>query len=284
MSLVRKKIVYDTQVVSNAAAGLISTGEWARVSRYVSTKCRYCISLNTLYELLAGIASGDDNHFEENRNRLQFLCPPYRKEFLPLVGDFVRSRVFGEPLRRPDFHPCRLDLWPKIVLRARNRADLDNGLVTLDGPSHKGKRYGFDFASLVHSIQEGKDNHSRVLSELRDGTLKRSPPNIWAASVLSRVGVSSDVRNIRRLLTALDAAYHYDQSLWELAESHKYDFARHDSDWIDEQQLFYLADPRVLFITSDTRIKLRTSKSRQADRILSFDEFKMLAAVPRSST
>jgi hypothetical protein len=81
-------------------------------------------------------------------------------------------------------------------------------------------------------------------------------------------------------LTTLDAAYHYDQFLWELAEKHKYDFASHDSDWIDEQQLFYLADPAILFITSDTKIRLRTSKSKQADRVLSFEELKTLATGP----
>src|ERR1051326_4822184 len=117
MAFLRKKVVYDTQIVSNAAAGVISPPEWARVARYISANCRYCISLNTLYELLAGVASGDEEHFEENRNRLRFLCPPYRKEFLPLVGDFVRSRVFSKPFRRLDFHPSRLELWPKIIDR-----------------------------------------------------------------------------------------------------------------------------------------------------------------------
>jgi hypothetical protein len=275
--MLRNKIVYDTQIVSNAAAGIIPAQEWTRVSHYISSKCRYCISLNTLYELLAGLASGDDSHFEENQNRLRFLCPPYRKEFLPLVGDFLRTRVFGKPLRRRDFHPSRLGLWPKIILRAKYRAQLEGG-VTLDSPTHKGRRYGFSLAALLRQIQEGKTNHSRVLGELRSGTLRRSSPQIWATAVLHRIELSADSSNIQKLLTALDAAYHYDQSLWELAENQTYDLTRHDSDWIDEQQLFYLADPTVLFVTSDTRIKRRTSKSRQADRILSFEELKILAA------
>ncbi len=279
MPVLRNKLFFDTQIVSHAASGIIPGPTWKKISRYISRKCRYCISLITLYELIGGIAGGDDAHFEKNRDRLRMLCLPYRTLFLPLVGDFVRDRVFRKLPRRQDFHPDRLRLWPRIILRAKDKAQLKSGAVSLNKPGHSQRRYGFDLALLQRQVREGKANHSRALAELRSGVLRRSPRQIWASSVLERIEVPVNTPNVQRLLAALDAAYCYDESLWTLAEEHTYDFARHDSDWLDEQQLFYLADPTVLFVTSDEKIRQRTSNSNQASRILSFDQLKTLADV-----
>jgi hypothetical protein len=49
--------------------------------------------------------------------------------------------------------------------------------------------------------------------------------------------------------------------------------ANNSSDWIDFQQLFYLADPSLLFVTEDKDFRNRTSGTTQSNQIVSFDQF-----------
>jgi hypothetical protein len=117
--MLRPKIVFDTQVISNVNSGSIRNDEWETISKYIGRKCRYAVSINTLYELLSSIANGDDAHFRTNQNRIRLLYAPARREFLPLVGDFIRSKIFGLPARRRDFQPEKLRLWVEVVLAAK---------------------------------------------------------------------------------------------------------------------------------------------------------------------
>src|SRR6185369_6915530 len=120
--MLRRKIVFDTQIISYVNNGAISLSDWNVVLKYISNKCRYAISFNTLYELLAGIANGDDTHFHTNKNRIKLLYSPPARKFLPLVGDFVRVKVFDLPARRKDFVPERLRLWVRVVLAAKTKS------------------------------------------------------------------------------------------------------------------------------------------------------------------
>jgi len=270
---VRNKVIYDTQIVSNAAAGRVPKGDWETVSKFISAKCRYCVSLNTLYELLAGLAGGDDAHFEENRYRLRLLCPPFRKVFLPLVGDFVRQCVFKKPLRRDDFSPQKIQGWMDIILSAKNKNELTAGLVEVNRPSRNAKTWGIDLDLILRQLKSGKEQHAQVLESLRRGVVRRSTPETWAGGVLRTAGISITPENAKKVLTVLDAVYRYDTFLWDLAEKQKYDFSQHDSDWLDSQQLYYLADPNVILVTSDRNLKHRTNASTQQNRIVTFDEF-----------
>lgn len=272
----RPKVVFDTQVISNVCTGAIPRSEWDEVLKYISRRCRYAISAITLYELLAGIANGDVAHFAENQHRIRVLCEPLKREFLPLVGDFVRFRVFRLAPRKLAFQPHKLKLWADVVLTAKTREELVRGRVTLSRPGHAGKSYGFDLPLLAKQIENGKQNHSERLEALRQGKLLASTPDTWTQAVLREIGVPVNPANATRLLGALDAAHEHDLYLYSMARNHTYDFAEHDSDWLDGQQLYYLADPLLKFITCDTKIRIRTRSSSQRDRILSFEDLKSL--------
>jgi len=277
MPFLRKKIFYDTQVITYALAGRIPPSAWKLVSQYVSARCRYCVSLNTLTELVVGLARGDDSHFTENANRVRFLCSAPKAVFLPLVGEFVRTRVFHESPRRPDYSHDQIKLWPRIIMKARDKRELTAGLVSLPEPGRSGIDYGFNLDMLVRQVQSGKDAHARALNDLRTGTLRRPTQQQWAAGVLHNLQIRFTNSNVASLCSALDAVYQYDSSLYDLAQSNSYDFSKHDSDWLDSQQLYYLADPSVFLVTFDSKIKVRTTKSSQFSRILGFEELKALA-------
>ena len=267
MPFLRKMVFYDTQVVSYALAGRIMPTEWKLVSRYVSARCRYCVSLNTLAELVVGLARGDEAHFSENVNRIKFLCSGANTLFLPLVGEFIRERAFHAKPLRPDYSPARIKLWPRIIIKARDRSELTSGLVSLHEPGRSGVDYGFNLDMLVRQVQDGKNAHVQVLSRLRDGTLLRPTQKQWALGVLCNLRIPITDANVARLSSALDAAYQYDSVLYDLALNNTYDFTKHDSDWLDTQQLYYLADPNVLLVTLDTKLKARTNKSSQNGQV-----------------
>jgi hypothetical protein len=94
---------------------------------------------------------------------------------------------------------------------------------------------------------------------------------------LLSLGLSPSVANDQKVASALDAAYEFDVSLWELARTSNYDYAKHDTDWTDHQQLYYLCAADVHFVTSDKRLMQRISGSGQAARVMSFDALRSLA-------
>jgi len=280
--MLRPKIVFDTQVIANISSQSIATAAWDNVSSYISRKCRYEISVNTFYELLSSLANGDEAHFAANQSRIRLLCSPAGRKFLPLVGDFVRGEVFGLGAKRLDFNPAQLKLWAEVVLAAKSKADLQKGRVVLRKAGHAGRKYGFDLQLLVRQIAEGKQSHAERLEKLRRGDLTASTSVSWSNAVLGLMGVPANDTNRAKLLSALYAAHEYDKSLYEMAKNHNYNFSQHDTDWIDSQQMYYLADPSVLFITCDKNIRFRTKRSSQRLRVLSFNELVTHATESRS--
>lgn len=274
----RQKFLFDLQIISYVQSGKISRSEWEEVRRYLSSRARYAISSITLYELLAGIEGGDDAHFHENRERLRILYEPARRELLPLGGDFVRSIVFGLPIRSRAFQPNKLKTWIDVILNAQTKSDLKHGRVVLRG--NPDQTYGTSLSQFAGHIRQGKRLDAARLERLRQRALSPSTQETWSREVLKRIDVPSDPENLAKLKSAMDAAWRYELSRYELAKTQAYDFAKHDSDWLDGQLLYYLADPLIHLITSDKRIKLRARGSSQANRILNFEE---LTAMARAS-
>jgi hypothetical protein len=279
VALRRAKFVFDTQVVSYICDGVIPRAEWNAVRQSISKHARYAISAVTLYELIAGIADGDDRHFSENQARLRVLCEPPKMKILPLARDFIRSSIFRFPPQKPDFGPEKLKIWIHVILAAKTKGEV-RGPITLPRSGNWNRQYGFDLSLLASQIKQGKQNHATELEGLRQGKFSIPTPERWTESRLKECGIETSAPNVARLLEGFDAARRYDFFLFALEKNHAYDFARHDSDWLDIMQLCYLADPFVHFITCDADMNLRTAGSPQANRILSFDQLKsrMLAA------
>ena len=53
-----------------------------------------------------------------------------------------------------------------------------------------------------------------------------------------------------------------------------YKFENKPQDWIDNQQLMYLADPDLTFVTADRGLIAKLSKSLDRHRVLKFTEFR----------
>jgi hypothetical protein len=278
MSCMRKKIIYDTQVISWVQSGAIPLRDWEFVSRYISGHCRYCVSLVTLSELVVGLTRGDDAHFGQNKERIALLCLARKSTYFSLVGEFIRTQLLDEPPTRREYLPDQVKLWPQIIQNARNRTQLTGGRVLLPGKGRGATEYGFDLEMLAKQVQNGKAAHARALQDLREGNSHRPTQKQWVLGVMQRLNITATPQEVALLRARLDAAYHYDSSLFDLARDNSYDFSRHDSDWLDSQQIYYLADPTVLLVSLDSGLKQRTSGSTQASQILDFAELRALAS------
>src|SRR5207247_920550 len=154
----------------------------------------------------------------------------------------------------------------RVALLAKTPRHLTEGLVL---PGHTGVvRHGLDISMIDAQLQEGKDDHARRLQTARDTRAPDLTPQEWAAEMLRFVREDPTEERCNRLAEAARAAYTLDCALWNLARTSGYNFADHDSDWIDRQQLNYLSDPRMVMITNERRLPARiVGRDRKSTRL-----------------
>jgi hypothetical protein len=194
---------------------------------------------------------------------------------LELPGQFLLKTVLGIRQARPDFEPPKLLKWLRVAILARERRELTEGLVL---PGHTGIVWnGLDISMIDAQLQEGKEDHAKRLQTARDTRAPDLTPQEWAAGMLRFVKEEPTEDRCNRLADAAKAAYTLDCALWNLARTSSYDFAQHDSDWIDRQQLDYLSDPRMVMITNERRLPARIVGSGQEDRVVRLDTLREAA-------
>ena len=268
----KPRLFLDTQICIDIGKRVIDRRMWARVWRHITSNFQYVISPLTLCEVLTGVASGTDRYFNENREALRVLVPPNsQKRFLGLPAAFVLQTVLCHKIEAQGFAPKDFDTWVKVVLRAPNKHALEAGDVPLGVSSTQ--TYGFDSSLHVAQLSQGEHEHVQELHKLRNGILEIPSSLVWAAAILVRQGMKPSHEECQRVARSLDAAFQFDMSLYSHARTSNYNFEKHKSDWIDEQQLYYLSDPQVYFLTRDGRLREWTKASTQASRILDFDSF-----------
>jgi hypothetical protein len=238
----------------------------------IETKYAYCISPLTMLELFRRLTTCDESHFHENRESLRAMYgPSSKRRFLRFPGHFLLVNILGESKKNHLFEPEDFSLWVRATLRAANLTELQEGKVDL---GDKSCTFGMNLEKIEKQHLTGIDEHVKLLTDFRDGKFIAPPDsNKWAHGILESLHDDASAQKCMRASNSLDAAYRYDRALLNMAKNKNYDFSKKSSDWIDFQQLFYLADPSVLFVTEDKHFKNRTSGTVQANQIVSFDKF-----------
>lgn len=269
-------VYFDTQVLSLVARRKICEQDWRTVTRYVNRNAQHCVSLMTMYELLAGAATGDESRFIEYRDAFSALRISRYQTYLPLVRDFVRNRLFDLPMSRTDFGPDELSKWIDILVRSASRAELLNGLVALDRSGEL--TYGFKLRMVQCHILKGKAQYIRRLRALR--AQAREPDNIgyWASKMVHQLQLPLTRANKQILQKALEPVYRHDASVRAKSLTNRnFNFKKHASSWLDSNQLFYLADSNFVFVSADAKLIQELSGSTQAKRVILFDQLLRMA-------
>jgi hypothetical protein len=91
---------------------------------------------------------------------------------------------------------------------------------------------------------------------------------LWVHGIAQRVHVDPASRLIADIVAAMSAYHEYECTKIKIAaENRDYDPAKHKNDLLDSEQLVYLADPTLHFLTCDRGYAKRVTKSEQAKRI-----------------
>ena len=267
----RPIICFDSSICINRARGNYSEADWSLVWKHVANNYEYAIMPPVVSELTVGVAKGDGIHFEKNRTPLKTLSPTHRKTMLDDPGAFAIRTVLNRETAgglSPETYRRQIS----IVLQARDMRTLTHGVTQLT--CDKNYEYGMDFGLLLGPMNKGKHTHITTLQEMRDGK-KIAPPtkNIWAFAWAALFGIQLEISECAKMANALDAAYTYQTFLWNEALNGEYKFENHDTDWIDSNLLYYLANPDLHIVVSDSKLQRRIAPSPQSARVHDFREF-----------
>ena len=261
------KVFFDTQIFSYVNK-TISAPDWRRVQKYLRACVDYVVTPNTLFELLNGLAGGDDDHFAENKRRAIELLRPSGTELLPFTGEFLGQNL-GVPLKR------NFDTSPRRILsmlhEARTKHDLLEG-VGLTGRKNLELISGIDLNVVDSQTRTGKALWTAELEKIEKQGFKLPPPEEWAASHFPEIGLPDTPDNRSRVAQMLSAAYEHLVTISRDVQG-GYNYRKNEGDWLDNQQLYYLSDPNFIFVTAEQKLRRKAENSPQASRILRFEDF-----------
>ncbi len=267
----KPQLMLDTNVadkLSSDAHGFDSK----RIKGAIAEHFRLVVSPETLIELLNGVIGGTtDAHLHADQRRLRVLVGKRPPDILPFPGDFALRTVLGIRSDVPKFNSADFRLWVKAILSANSQYELVNGYVRI--PNRGGGTFGLDKLAITDQRKEGVSNHREWLRLAMSGTCAFPPRDEWAKKIGAGLEVDLDVSQSVLLGERLSAAFEYQRnSFLTAAENPQYNVTKHDGDWVDNQQLFYLCDPALSLLTDDENIRDKCSGSAQCSRVLLLKE------------
>jgi hypothetical protein len=258
------RVFFDTQICSN----FIPEKEWDLVADYLNKRAKYAVSPLTVIELLAGLAKGQAEYFKTHQERLKRLYSPERgAQFFDFIRFFIAKALFDITLPRSATLEDNFAQIITIVSNAKSKEELSTG-VQLPGRPH---------LNLDGFVQQLTEIQSIYVAELQGRSKTVGSPEAWSHGLLSSLEIPFSPERQTKVAEALSAAYHFEVSLLNLARNSNYDLQKNVSDLIDAQQLFYLSDPVVVFVTDDSDHKTRLRKGGQQQRIKTWKELVTVA-------
>ncbi len=269
------KLILDTNVCGKLLTP-VYRGDLEEIKRCLSRNFRLVVSAETFIELLDAIKGGDGTHFESDKERLRLMAGGGSPTFLGLPGAFMLSKVFGIRCANipsvSKLGPSDFEKWFRLTLRAKSREEaLQSGVR--DPLEQRRKAWVFDPTVITRQQRAAKTAHRRILEDVRDRQQRCPSPEVWAAGIALALGRRITQDQVSLLADRLAAAYHYHKELCAVIADGKYNFEKHDGDWNDYQQLFYLCDPAISLLTDDGALRRRVGESSQRYRILDLRSF-----------
>lgn len=257
-------------------------------------------------ELLAGVDNALSEKFPEAKLQIEFAFQLSKGRLLEdpifLLCKEVLRVPFPAKLGRP--HPEVIADYMDVVCRADSLEQIRTGLVAVNKLRTKGGgRAGFAglTSAVVKELLAGPKSQwvkgcetfvGEVYPEWRDHlkrTGKRLPDQTreefksrqawdaekarWMETKLKWLEVTMSPKLVAETTKRLDAVLELTIFVSRELLLRNYNVERHDSDVYDQFMLHYLAVDRFVIVTDDENLRTRTSRSSQAGRILSFDQF-----------
>ena len=266
----KPKLILDTNVCDKLArsSGLDAN----RVRKRIAAEFKVVVSPETFIELLDTIKGGKSGeHFKTDQQRLRIMAGSGIPQFLRFPGAFALRTVLGLEAPATKFHPANFRRWFKVVLAAKSRSQLLAARVKL--PNDK-RLWGINPVTVSDQQKDGKRSHEEWLKKVLTGSYAFPPPAMWAKLIGRDLGLPLTDEQGEVLGERLSAAYEYQKHNFDAASKNPtYNAAKHEGDWVDNQQLYYLCDPTIFLLTDDSGIPQKCAKSGQSKRTLLLKEF-----------
>jgi len=118
--------------------------------------------------------------------------------------------------------------------------------------------------------QQSADQFKELIEAMRTGTISTENfSELWFQGLANRLKTDSKVRVMAEIVADLSAYHEFDESKLRIATQNKnYNPEKHRNDLFDGEQLIYLADPSLSFLTCDTGFENAVKCSPQAKQIV----------------
>ncbi len=180
---------------------------------------------------------------------------PERAGLLPWPDDMLAQLWFQKPTKDDGFTK-RMEKAFNVCLTSTSTAPLQE---------EAGKLKDTMDAMRLRTAQD----FGRLLDAARKESLEGDKfSEAWFLGVAKRAKADPKSKRVLELVTALSAYHEFEQVKLQTALRYKdYNPEKHQNDLLDAEQLIYLGDPSLCFLTCDTGFA-RVNKSAQAARII----------------
>jgi len=180
---------------------------------------------------------------------------PEHAQLLPWPTIAIAKAGFNKVLPDDDFIH-RVEKTINICLSAESVEQLRDSAGKLKDALDKMKAStAQDFKRLVEAYR-------------KDPLVGERFSEVWVHGIARRVRIDPASCPITDIVAAMSAYHEYEYAKVKVAaENRDYDPAKHSNDLSDSEQLVYLADPPLHFLTCDGGYSKRVTKSEQGKRI-----------------
>lgn len=262
-------LFFDTNICHHAANRTIPLDVWQHAVAKIPQTFKYCISPLTVLETVHSLTTCDPIFFVENRVRLRLLTSIEKRIWLDDPILFQQKALAGLPTKSNWKMELNLSTLFAMIAWVEQKSDLENP-VSLP---YMNSAVGYQVF-----LQHGKDAFDTVkgmyaqrMESARSRPTEQRRRKLFVEDALRITGVPDLPKTRAAIASGMDAAFVFESRLISMVKS-DYNFAAHADDLIDAQQLYYLLDPQMYFVTNDNRLIDYVRKSSQANRILTFDQ------------
>jgi len=180
---------------------------------------------------------------------------PNRAEVLPWPDAAISHLGFNIPVSDDSFTQ-QIQHAVDVCLEA------DSVIDVLDSASKLKK--------ALDAVKDASAGQFKTLIDLyrREPLIGSRFDEVWIAGLTQRIRIPIDTRPRAQVASALSAYYHFEkEKLIVAGQNLNYDPYKHKNDLLDSEQLVYLGDPALHFLTCDGGFGRRTKNSSQHGRI-----------------
>jgi hypothetical protein len=220
-------------------------------------RSRVVLSPITICEVLAQLASPEGGNILEVMRSLHQWIDKEHGQLLPWPDAALSELVLGVKREDPFFDAISTSL--NICLNATDISEVREASEKLKVALEEIKDFYADhFSQLMNLWRANKPGEE----EFRE---------VFLSGMAQRLQVDERVLKAANIPVVLSAYYNFEFAKLNIgAANHAYNARKHANDLLDAEQLVYLADPRLHFVTCDRGYKDKVAASEQSRRIHSY--------------